>query len=132
MDPDVRLLHGAPLAARVTAATATRAAALRSRGTVPTLSRRSTNAAPDKIFRNVSQNGVLRFEDKSAGSGVENPGWAQAVAWCLPLTHAVALSRACVAGTVGLPAVLHLAVLLAVLGLSYALAVRWVGRRLIA
>ncbi len=49
------------------------------RGTVPTLSRRSTNAAPDKIFRNVSQNGVLRFEDKSAGSGVENPGWAQAV-----------------------------------------------------
>ncbi len=60
------------------------------------------------------------------------PGWAQAVAWCLPLTHAVALSRACVAGTVGLAAVLHLTVLLAVLGLSYALAVRWVGRRLIA
>jgi lipooligosaccharide transport system permease protein len=60
------------------------------------------------------------------------PGWARAVAWCLPLTHAVALSRACVAGTVGLGAVLHLAVLLVVLGVSYRLAVHWVGRRLIA
>jgi lipooligosaccharide transport system permease protein len=60
------------------------------------------------------------------------PAWAQAVAWCLPLTHAVALSRACVAGTVGIAALGHLAVLLGVLLVSYALAVRWVGRRLIA
>jgi lipooligosaccharide transport system permease protein len=60
------------------------------------------------------------------------PGWAQAVAWCLPLTHAVALSRACVAGTVGPTALLHVAVLLAVLVATYGLAVRWVGRRLIA
>ena len=60
------------------------------------------------------------------------PPWAQAVAWCLPLTHAVALSRACVAGTVGLATVAHLAVLLAVLAVSYGLAVHWVGRRLIA
>ena len=60
------------------------------------------------------------------------PAWAQAVAWCLPLTHAVALSRACVAGTVGIGAVMHLAVLLVVLAVSYGLAVHWVGRRLIA
>jgi lipooligosaccharide transport system permease protein len=60
------------------------------------------------------------------------PTWAQAVAWCLPLTHAVALSRACVTGTVGLATVAHLAVLLAVLAVSYGLAVHWVGRRLIA
>lgn len=46
------------------------------RGVLPTLSRRNTNALPDKIFRNL---GGLRFEDRSAGSGVENPGWAQAV-----------------------------------------------------
>lgn len=60
------------------------------------------------------------------------PGWAQVVAWCLPLTHAVALSRACVSGAVGGAALVHLAVLLAVLAASYALAVRWVGRRLLA
>jgi len=60
------------------------------------------------------------------------PGWARAVAWCLPLTHAVALSRACVAGTVGLGALVHLGVLLVVLAVSYQLAVHWVGRRLIA
>jgi lipooligosaccharide transport system permease protein len=60
------------------------------------------------------------------------PAWAQAVAWCLPLTHAVALSRACVAGTVGVAALVHLGVLVAVLGAAYALAVRWVGKRLIA
>lgn len=46
------------------------------RGVMPTLSRRNTNALPDKIYRNL---GGMRFEDRSAGSGVENPGWAQAV-----------------------------------------------------
>lgn len=46
------------------------------RGVLPTLSRRNTNGLPDKIFRNL---GNLRFEDRSAGSGVENTGWAQAV-----------------------------------------------------
>jgi len=46
------------------------------RGTLPTLSRRSTNGLPDKIFRNL---GGFRFEDRTAGSGVDNPGWAQAV-----------------------------------------------------
>jgi hypothetical protein len=44
----------------------------------------------------------------------------------------VALSRACVGGTVGLAALVHLGVLLAALVASYVLAVRWVGRRLIA
>lgn len=60
------------------------------------------------------------------------PWWAQAIAWCLPLTHAVALSRACVAGTFGLAVLGHVVVLAVALVASYALAVRWVGRRLIA
>lgn len=46
------------------------------RGELPTLSRRNTNALPDKLFRN---KGNFVFEDVSAGSGVENTGWAQSV-----------------------------------------------------
>lgn len=46
------------------------------RGEVPTLSRRNSNALPDKLFRN---KGNFVFEDVSAGSGVENLGWAQSV-----------------------------------------------------
>lgn len=46
------------------------------RGNVPTLSRHNTNALPDKLFRNA---GNFTFEDVTAGSGVDNPGWAQAV-----------------------------------------------------
>jgi len=45
-------------------------------GVLPTLSRYNANALPDKLFRN---KGGFRFEDVSAGSGVENTGWAQAV-----------------------------------------------------
>ena len=60
------------------------------------------------------------------------PAWAQALAWCLPLTHAVALSRACVTGTLGPAALVHLGVLVGVLAATYALAVCWVGRRMIA
>ena len=45
-------------------------------GDLPTLSRRNTNAQPDKLFRN---KGNFVFEDVSAGSGVENTGWAQSV-----------------------------------------------------
>jgi hypothetical protein len=45
-------------------------------GILPTLSRRNSNALPDKLFRN---KGNFVFEDVSAGSGVENLGWAQAV-----------------------------------------------------
>ncbi len=46
------------------------------RGELPTLSRRNSNALPDKLFRN---KGNFVFEDVSAGSGIENTGWAQAV-----------------------------------------------------
>ncbi|HVG23235.1 MAG TPA: CRTAC1 family protein, partial [Thermoanaerobaculia bacterium] len=45
-------------------------------GQLPTLSRRNNNALPDKLFRN---KGNFVFEDVSAGSGVENNGWAQSV-----------------------------------------------------
>ena len=45
-------------------------------GELPTLSRRNTNALPDKLFRN---KGNFAFEDVSKGSGVENTGWAQSV-----------------------------------------------------
>ncbi|HEX7830194.1 MAG TPA: CRTAC1 family protein [Thermoanaerobaculia bacterium] len=45
-------------------------------GELPTLSRRNSNALPDKLFRN---KGGFVFEDVSAGSGVENTGWAQSV-----------------------------------------------------
>lgn len=46
------------------------------KGELPTLSRRNSNALPDKLFRN---KGGFAFEDVSAGSGVENTGWAQSV-----------------------------------------------------
>jgi hypothetical protein len=45
-------------------------------GELPTLSRRNSNALPDKLFRN---KGNFVFEDVSAGSGVENTGWAQSI-----------------------------------------------------
>jgi len=44
-------------------------------GTLPTLSRRNSNALPDKLFRN---KGNFVFEEV-ANSGVENNGWAQSV-----------------------------------------------------
>ncbi len=46
------------------------------RGELPTLSRRNSNALPDKLFRN---KGNFVFQDVSAGSGIENTGWAQSV-----------------------------------------------------
>jgi lipooligosaccharide transport system permease protein len=60
------------------------------------------------------------------------PGWARAVAWGMPLTHAVAMVRACMRGTVGPMLLVHAAVLTAMIVAAYELAVRWVGRRLIA
>ena len=59
------------------------------------------------------------------------PGWAQAAAWLLPLTHAVAIVRLCATGPMSPMVVLHLGVLFAALWAAYALAVRMVGRRLI-
>jgi hypothetical protein len=44
-------------------------------GTLPTLSRRNSNALPDKLFRN---KGNFVFEEVK-NSGVENTGWAQSV-----------------------------------------------------
>jgi len=60
------------------------------------------------------------------------PSWVRAVAWALPLTHAVAIVRACVHGTVAPAMLVHVLALVAFLIASYLLAVRWVGRRLIA
>ena len=45
------------------------------KGELPTLSRRNSNALPDKLFRN---KGNFVFEEV-ANSGVENNGWAQSV-----------------------------------------------------
>jgi lipooligosaccharide transport system permease protein len=60
------------------------------------------------------------------------PAWARAVAWGMPLTHAVTIVRACMAGRVGPVLFVHVGVLILMIGLAYAMAVRWVGRRLIA
>ena len=46
------------------------------KGELPTLRRHNTNGSPNKLFRNL---GDFRFEDVSAGSGIENTGWTQAV-----------------------------------------------------
>ncbi|WP_367389211.1 CRTAC1 family protein [Lewinella sp. LCG006] len=46
------------------------------KGELPTLKRHNTNGSPNKLFRNL---GNFRFVDASAGSGVENQGWTQAV-----------------------------------------------------
>jgi len=46
------------------------------KGELPTLARRNNNALPNKLFRN---KGNFVFEDVSAGSGVENVGWAQSI-----------------------------------------------------
>jgi len=45
-------------------------------GVLPTFARRNTNALPNKLFRN---KGNFVFEDVTAGSGVDNTGWAQAI-----------------------------------------------------
>ncbi len=60
------------------------------------------------------------------------PAWARVIAWGMPLTHAVTIVRACMAGRVGPVLFVHAGVLVVMLALAYAMAVRWVGRRLIA
>jgi len=45
-------------------------------GVLPTFARRNTNGLPNKLFRN---KGNFVFEDVTAGSGVDNTGWAQAI-----------------------------------------------------
>lgn len=45
-------------------------------GVLPTLARRNSNGLPNKLFRNT---GNFRFQDVTAGSGIDDRGWAQAV-----------------------------------------------------
>jgi hypothetical protein len=45
-------------------------------GVLPTFARRNLNGLPNKLFRN---KGNFVFEDVTAGSGVDNTGWAQAI-----------------------------------------------------
>jgi len=59
------------------------------------------------------------------------PGWAQGLAWCLPLTHAAALCRALVRGQPSLATLAHLAWLVACTAGALVLAERLVRRRLI-
>jgi enediyne biosynthesis protein E4 len=46
------------------------------KGVLPTLARRNGNGLPNKLFRN---KGDFVFEDVTAGSGVDDTGWAQAI-----------------------------------------------------
>jgi len=59
------------------------------------------------------------------------PGWAQWVAWWMPLTHAVALCRALVVGTLSLALLAHVAWLALATAGVFALAERLVRRRLV-
>lgn len=59
------------------------------------------------------------------------PGWGQWLAWLLPLTHAVALSRALAAGYVSPVLAVHAAVLVAIAVGAFALAERLIRRRLL-
>jgi lipooligosaccharide transport system permease protein len=60
------------------------------------------------------------------------PGALQAIAWCLPLAHGVAITRALALGTLGPMLLLHAAVLLLYCVVAFRLAVRWMHRRLVA
>ena len=59
------------------------------------------------------------------------PAWAQAVAWCLPLTHLVEITRAVGLGRLGLPLLWHLLYLAVFSALFFPLALVWMRRRLI-
>ena len=45
-------------------------------GVFPTLARRNSNAANDRLFRNL---GSLRFADLTTSAGIDNRGWSQAI-----------------------------------------------------
>jgi lipooligosaccharide transport system permease protein len=59
------------------------------------------------------------------------PPAARALAWCLPLTHAVAITRALATGTVSAAILLHAAVLAAIGAVALRYAVLWMHRRLL-
>jgi lipooligosaccharide transport system permease protein len=60
------------------------------------------------------------------------PGVLQAIAWCLPLAHGVAITRALALGTLGPMLLVHAAVLALYCVVAFRFAVRWMHRRLIA
>ncbi|MBM4243600.1 MAG: nodulation protein NodJ [Deltaproteobacteria bacterium] len=59
------------------------------------------------------------------------PGALQAIAWCLPLAHGVAITRALALGTLGPMLLVHAAVLALYCGITFRLAARWMHRRLV-
>ncbi|HZR83842.1 MAG TPA: ABC transporter permease [Candidatus Binatia bacterium] len=59
------------------------------------------------------------------------PAPVRAIAWCLPLAHAVAITRALALGPLHGWLALHFAVLAAYWAVAFALAVRWMERRLV-
>ena len=59
------------------------------------------------------------------------PGVLQAVAWCLPLAHGVAITRALALGTLDPMLLVHAAVLALYFAVSFRFAVRWMHRRLV-
>jgi lipooligosaccharide transport system permease protein len=59
------------------------------------------------------------------------PAPAQAIAWLLPLTHAVQLCRALAGGSFGVALLGHLAWMLVVTGAAFVVAERLVRRRLL-
>ena len=59
------------------------------------------------------------------------PRALQAIAWCLPLAHGVAITRALALGTLGPMLLVHVAVLALYFAVTFRFAVRWMHKRLI-
>jgi lipooligosaccharide transport system permease protein len=59
------------------------------------------------------------------------PAALQAIAWCLPLAHGVAITRALALGVLGPMLLVHVAVLVLYCAVTFRLAVRWMHRRLV-
>lgn len=55
----------------------------------------------------------------------------QVLAWCLPLAHGVATTRALALGGVGWETLLHVGVLAAYFAIAFRIAMRWMHRRLV-
>lgn len=60
------------------------------------------------------------------------PAPIQVLAWCLPLAHAVQVTRALALGTIAPATLLHAAVLAAYFAIAFGLSVRWMDRRLVS
>ena len=59
------------------------------------------------------------------------PAALQAIAWCLPLAHGVAITRALALGVLGPMLLLHVALLALYCTVTFRLAARWMHRRLV-